>query len=115
MKGNQWRDDKDKAKGLRKWSLQQCFLEEYWLCEIAFVKAKKKGLQLLIYDEPLDKKFICKGKIGKLYLRHPVKNYLQAFSRTWESRESKALLTAEWQTGYCPQKEHNGRVLKKEQ
>jgi len=51
------------------------------LCEIAFVKAKRKGLHLLIYDETSDKHFICEGKIGKLCLRQPVKNYLPVFNR----------------------------------
>lgn len=79
MKRKQQKDDKDKAKSLQKWSLEQCFLEDYWLCEIAFVKTKRKGLHLLIYDEILDKHFMCKGKIGMRYLRHQVKNHLQVF------------------------------------
>lgn len=65
MKGNYRNNDNDNAKGLWKWSLHQCFLEEWWLCEIAFVKVKTKGLQLLIYDESLDKHFICEDKIGQ--------------------------------------------------
>lgn len=30
------------------------------MCEIAFVKTKGKGLQLVIYDETLDKNYLCR-------------------------------------------------------